>query len=92
MPKRFLNVEYAGIKTRINVTDMEDLSELQDAILEDYGSVMKGFGAAQLQLYKDSDKKELIEDIDDITFEKTPHFYRKLTEGGSCVFIGTLSM
>ncbi|KAI8904021.1 hypothetical protein EDD86DRAFT_249911 [Gorgonomyces haynaldii] len=32
MPKRFLNVEYAGIRTRINVTQFEDLSEVQDAI------------------------------------------------------------
>jgi hypothetical protein len=70
---------------------MEDLSEVRKAIKEDYEEDIPA-PSSRIQLYKDSDKKELIEDIDDITFEKTPHFYRKLTEGGSCVFIGTLSM
>ncbi|KAI8904002.1 hypothetical protein EDD86DRAFT_90293 [Gorgonomyces haynaldii] len=32
MPKRFLNVEYAGTRTRINVTDFERLGQVQDAI------------------------------------------------------------
>ncbi|OAJ38603.1 hypothetical protein BDEG_22512 [Batrachochytrium dendrobatidis JEL423] len=32
MPKRFLNVEYGTISTEIDVTDFEDLSDVQDAI------------------------------------------------------------
>ena len=88
MPKRFLNVEYDELKTRINVTDMEDLSEIRKAIIAKYGSVMKGFGAAQLQLYKDSDKKELIKTW--ASLDKLPEDY--FTEEGPCVFIGTLSM
>jgi len=52
MPKkRFLNVEYSGIRTRINITEMEDLSEVQDGIKVKYGPVMADVGAAQLQLY-----------------------------------------
>ncbi|KAI8904022.1 hypothetical protein EDD86DRAFT_179664, partial [Gorgonomyces haynaldii] len=51
MPKRFLNVEYAGIRTRINVTQFEDLSEVQDAIKAKYGPGMADVGAPQLQLY-----------------------------------------
>ncbi|KAI8893899.1 hypothetical protein BC833DRAFT_624441 [Globomyces pollinis-pini] len=33
MQKRFLNVEYYGTGTRINVTDMEHLSEVQSAMI-----------------------------------------------------------
>ncbi|EGF79877.1 hypothetical protein BATDEDRAFT_25351 [Batrachochytrium dendrobatidis JAM81] len=36
MPKRFLNVEYNTISTEIDVTDFEDLSEVQDAIKSEY--------------------------------------------------------
>ncbi|EGF83709.1 hypothetical protein BATDEDRAFT_22610 [Batrachochytrium dendrobatidis JAM81] len=36
MPKRFLNVEYGTISTEIDVTDFEDLSDVQDAIKSEY--------------------------------------------------------
>ena len=88
MPKRFLNIEYSGIKARINVTDMEDLSEVQDVIKAKYGPAMADVGAAQLQLYT-TNKDQLITVLDDITPEKTPKYYQKLTQGGSCVVIGT---
>jgi hypothetical protein len=32
MPKRFLNVKYSGIRAEVDVTGMEDLSEVQAAI------------------------------------------------------------
>jgi hypothetical protein len=51
MPKRYLNVEYSGARTRINVTDMEDLSEVRRATKTDYGPVMADVGASQLQFY-----------------------------------------
>jgi len=53
MPKRFLNVEYSGIRARINVTDFEDLSEVQDAVKVKYGPVMADVGAPQLLFYNE---------------------------------------
>jgi hypothetical protein len=50
MPKRFLNVEYSGTSTRINVTDMEDLSEVQDAIKAKCGEDVPG-PSSRIQLY-----------------------------------------
>ena len=37
MPRRFLNIEYSGSKTKINVTDVEDLSEVRRVIKEERG-------------------------------------------------------
>ncbi|EGF80872.1 hypothetical protein BATDEDRAFT_24341 [Batrachochytrium dendrobatidis JAM81] len=36
MPKRYLNVEYDTISTEIDVTDFEDLSDVQDAIKSEW--------------------------------------------------------
>ncbi|KAJ8327856.1 hypothetical protein O5D80_003253 [Batrachochytrium dendrobatidis] len=36
MPKRFLNVEYDTLTAEIDVTDFEDLSDIQDAIKSDF--------------------------------------------------------
>ena len=65
---------------------MEDLSEVQDAIKTKLSNSLSGVDAPQLQLYTNSN--ELIEDLDDITLEKAPQYYQKLTQGGSCVVIG----
>ncbi|EGF78076.1 hypothetical protein BATDEDRAFT_26764 [Batrachochytrium dendrobatidis JAM81] len=51
MPKRFLNVEYNTISTEIDVTDFEDLSDVQDAIKSEYGPAVADIDAPQLQLY-----------------------------------------
>ncbi|KAI8899820.1 hypothetical protein BC833DRAFT_517804, partial [Globomyces pollinis-pini] len=51
MPQRFLNVEYYGTKTEINVTNMEDLSEAQDAIKAAFSNTLANVDAPQLQLY-----------------------------------------
>ncbi|KAI8905907.1 hypothetical protein EDD86DRAFT_181705, partial [Gorgonomyces haynaldii] len=48
MPKRFLNVEYAGTRTEIDVTGFEDLSEVQDAIK---GALSIDVGYGLIQLY-----------------------------------------
>jgi hypothetical protein len=86
MTKRFLNVEYSVYKTRIDITDMEDLNQVRRAIKVQFGEVIAV--APQLQLY--TNRNQLITDLDDITPEKTPQYFQKLTEGGSCVVIGTL--
>jgi hypothetical protein len=67
---------------------MEDLSEVQDAIKAKYGEAIP-VAAALIQLYTNSNKDQLITDLDDITPENTPLYYQKLTQGGSCVVIGT---
>ncbi|EGF76734.1 hypothetical protein BATDEDRAFT_28175 [Batrachochytrium dendrobatidis JAM81] len=54
MPKRFLNVEYGTISTEIDVTDFEDLSDVQDAIKSEYDPAMADIDAPQLQLYTNS--------------------------------------
>ena len=89
MTKRFLNVEYSVYKTRINVTEMEDLSEIRRAIKTELGEAIP-VAAALIQLYT-TNRDQLITDLDDITPEKTPQYYQKLTQGGSCVVISTLN-
>jgi len=51
MPKRFLNVEYSGTRTRINVTDFEDLSEVQDAVKVKMPNALSRFDSPHLQLF-----------------------------------------
>ena len=51
MPKRFLNVEYSGIRTEIDVTEAERIGQVQVAIKAMYGPALADVGAAQLQLY-----------------------------------------
>ena len=89
MTKRFLNVEYSVYKTRINVTDMEDLSEVRRAIKAELSIALSQVDAPQLLLYT-ANRDQLITDLDDITPEKTPQYYQKLTQGGCCVVIATI--
>ena len=51
MPKRFLNVEYSGTKTEVDITEAERLGEVQDAVKAKYGPAMAQVGAAQLLFY-----------------------------------------
>lgn len=44
----FLNGVYQGIRTRINTDDIEDMSELQDAIKDEYGPIMSEIAALQI--------------------------------------------
>ncbi|KAJ1339493.1 hypothetical protein BSLG_005882 [Batrachochytrium salamandrivorans] len=52
MPKRFLNVEYGTISTEIDVTDFEDLSDVQDAIKSEYGPAMADIDAPHPTLHQ----------------------------------------
>ncbi|EGF81375.1 hypothetical protein BATDEDRAFT_23764 [Batrachochytrium dendrobatidis JAM81] len=51
MPKRFLNVEYDTISTEINVTDFENLSDVQDVIKAKYGSASAAASPALLDFW-----------------------------------------
>ena len=88
MPKRFINVEFSGIKTRINVTGMDDLSEVQGAIKAAFSNSLAKFDAPHLLLYTNSNRDQLI---------NTWAFFNSLsqeyfTEGGSCVVLDTLPL
>ena len=54
--KKFVNVDCAETKTRINVTDFEDLSELQVAIKAMYGEDIPG-PASRIKLYDQQDQQ-----------------------------------
>jgi hypothetical protein len=90
MTKRFLNVQYGTLTAEVNITGMSRLGEVQDAIKAKLGEAIP-VAAALIQLYTNSNKDQLITDLDDITPENTPPYYQKLTQGGSCVVIGTSS-
>jgi hypothetical protein len=47
MPKRFLNVLYGGVHARINVTDMEDLSEVQEKVNVAFENITVGYSKIQ---------------------------------------------
>ncbi|KAI8891578.1 hypothetical protein BC833DRAFT_662959, partial [Globomyces pollinis-pini] len=80
MSKRFLNVEYSGIRTEINVTDMEDLSEVQVAVK---GALSVDVGFGLIQLY---DKQgHHITDLDDIPKE----YFIKSKNGGLFLVVHT---
>ena len=51
MTNRFFNVEYSVYKTRINVTDMVDLSEVRRAIKGKLSKTLAQVDAPQLQFY-----------------------------------------
>jgi hypothetical protein len=44
MPKRFLNIEYSGIKTEVDITEAERLGEVRRVIKEEYGPAMANVG------------------------------------------------
>ncbi|KAJ2995502.1 hypothetical protein HDV02_000674, partial [Globomyces sp. JEL0801] len=67
--KRFLNVQYGLKPTRVNTTEMEDISEVVTAIKTYFGDDIQG-PAARIQLWKKNDTENiLIEDLDDIPNE-----------------------
>ena len=84
MPKKFLNVEYSVYKTRINVTNMQDLSELQDAIKAKLGEAIP-VAPALIQLYSNSNRDQLINTWALLRSLSEEYF----TEGGSCVVVVT---
>ena len=74
--KRFLNVVYKGIHTRINVTDMEDFSQLQKATEGLYVKTFPEIDGLRIQFFDQEDKQ--IDDFDDIDDK----YYNKRKEGG----------
>jgi len=81
IPKRFLNVEYSGTRTRIDITDFDDLSEVQDALKVKLHHALSKVDAPQLQFYDQQDQQ--ITDLDDIPED----YYKKLRDGGLVISI-----
>lgn len=84
MPKRFVNVEYSGTKTRINVTEFEDLSEVQDAVKAKFGPAMADVGAPQIQIQDQQGQQINMWAL----FNSLPQGY--FAEGGPCLAIRIL--
>jgi hypothetical protein len=78
MNKRFLNISYKDKKTRINITEMEDLRELHDEIKERFGEDIPA-PAADIQVSEEGGN--LIEDLEDIDTLPVGCF----AEGGGCL-------
>jgi hypothetical protein len=84
MPKKsFVNVKYRETAARINVTNMEDFSELQDAIKTKLSLALAHVDSPNIQLYDEED--QLIEDLGDIAGD----YYDKIKEGGISLAIRT---
>lgn len=80
--KKFLNVNYKGTTTEIDVSGAERLGEVQDAIKAKYGDAIP-VAAAFIHLYDNQNNH--ITDLEDIADE----YYKKLKNGGSCVDVHT---
>jgi hypothetical protein len=78
MPKRFLNVKYENYAESINVTDMENLSEVKDAIKLKWANNLAKVDSPSIQLWKGSAPEDIIEDLDDIAIE----YFKKKRDGG----------
>jgi hypothetical protein len=83
MPKRFLNISYAGRKTRINITEMEDLSEVQDKIKEKFANSLAQVDAADIQLC--DQQGTVIEKWASLNSLQDDYF----KEGGACLVVST---
>jgi hypothetical protein len=80
MPKRFLDVEYSGTRTRIDVTESERLGQIQDAVKEAFAIDV---AYAYIQLYDQQNQQ--ITDLDDIPED----YYKKLKDGGLSLVVRT---
>jgi hypothetical protein len=85
---RYLNVQYGTLIAEVDITGISRLGGVKSAIKRELGEAIPVAGAL-IQLYTNSNRNQLITDLDDITPEKAPHYYQKLTQGGSCVVLGT---
>jgi hypothetical protein len=80
--KRFLNVRYGVKPTRVNTTDMEDISEVITAIANFYKDSISS--PERIQLWHKTDTEDtLIEDLDEIPDE----YYLKVKNGGPSLTI-----
>ena len=84
----YLNVQYGSTLTaEVNITGISRLGGVKSAIKRELGEAIP-VSAALIQLYT-ANRDQLITDLDEIIPEQTPEYYQKLTQGGSCVVIGT---
>ncbi len=81
MPKRFLNVEYSGIRTRIDVTEAERVGQVQMAVKE---ALSIGFGYGLIEIY--DQQGQHIKDLDDISED----YYKKAKDRGLFLVVHTL--
>lgn len=84
---RYLNVQYGTLIAEVDITGISRLGGVKSAIKRELGEAIP-VAAALIQLYTSNNKDQLITDLDDITLAKTPQYYQKLNQGGSCVVIG----
>ncbi|KAI8892808.1 hypothetical protein BC833DRAFT_625470, partial [Globomyces pollinis-pini] len=74
--KRFLNVQFGGIKTEIDIRGVERLREVRDKVKEQYGLTQ---GSACIQLWMETTTgNTAIEDLDEIP----ESYYLKAKKGG----------
>jgi hypothetical protein len=85
---RYINVQYGTLTVEVNITRISRLGGVQNAIKAKLGEAIP-VAVALIQLYTNSNRDQLITDLDDITLEKTLQYYQKLNQGGSCVVIDT---
>ena len=83
LPKKFLNIEYSGIITRLRIDGMEDLSEIQESIKAKLSISLSHVDSPQIKLFTDGTKETLIDTWP--SFVSLPEEY--FLEGGSFVFI-----
>ena len=88
-PERYLNVQYDSLTAEVDISGISRLGGLKSAIKREFGEAIP-VAPALIQLYTNSNRDQLITDLDDITPELIPQYYQKLTQGGCCVVIGTL--
>jgi hypothetical protein len=84
----YLNFQYGTLFAEVNITGISRLGGVKSAIKRELSHSLALVDAPQIQLYT-TDRYHLITDLNDITPEKTPQYYQKLNQGGSCVVIGT---
>ncbi|KAI8891573.1 hypothetical protein BC833DRAFT_19368 [Globomyces pollinis-pini] len=75
MLKRFLNIEYSGTKTEVDITEVERISQVITAIKAYFGEDIPA-PAFRIQLYDQQGK--LITDLDDISED----YCKKVKDGG----------
>jgi hypothetical protein len=90
-PERYINVQYGSLTAEVDITGINRLGGVKGAIKRVFGEAIP-VAAALIQLYTNSNRDQLITDLDDITPELTPQYYQKLTQGGCCIVIETLDL
>jgi hypothetical protein len=85
MPRRYLNVEYSTLQARINITGMEDLSDVRRAIKAEFGGVIPG-PPALIQIWRKTPNNDQLfktwEQLDGLS----PEYFKE--EGGLSLTIG----